>query len=50
MAHDKHGTEGLYDPATAPSPDNSSMTGTQLILLMGATLLAALIVLNIVSG
>jgi hypothetical protein len=38
------------DPATLPAKDGSSMSGIQLIAIMGVTLLAALIFLDLVSG
>jgi hypothetical protein len=38
------------DPATAPAKDGSSFSGIQLVAIMGVTLLAALIFLDLVSG
>jgi hypothetical protein len=49
MSHG-HDAPPAFDPATAPHPDESGLTGAQLIALMGAALLAALIFLDIVSG
>ena len=45
-----HGEAPAPDPATLPPSDGSSLTGLQLVALMGATLLAALIFLDVVSG
>jgi hypothetical protein len=39
-----------FDPATGPSPDTTSLTGAQLMAIMGAALLAAIIFLDIISG
>ncbi len=50
MAQENHGPKVPYDADTAPSPDGSSLSGRQLVLLMGATLIAAILVLNFVSG
>jgi hypothetical protein len=38
------------DPVTLPQSDGSSLTGIQLVALMGTALLAALIFLDLVSG
>ncbi len=45
-----HAPTTAHDPATLPPADGVNLTGTQLIILMGATLLAALIFLDVVSG
>ncbi len=45
-----HAPATSTDPDTHPAKDGSSLSGLQLILLMGGTLLAALIFLDIVSG
>jgi hypothetical protein len=38
------------DPATLPPSDGSSLTGIQLVAIMGVTLVVALIFLDLVSG
>jgi hypothetical protein len=38
------------DPATLPQTDGSTFSGPQLIAIMGAALLAAIIFLDLVSG
>jgi hypothetical protein len=38
------------DSSTAPPADGVNLSGSQLIMLMGATLAAALIFLDLVSG
>jgi len=38
------------DPETLPPSDGSGLTGIQLVIIMGVTLTAALIFLDLVSG
>jgi hypothetical protein len=39
-----------HDPETAPPPDRSHLSALQLVAIMGGTLLAAVVVLYVVSG
>ena len=50
MAESSHGKDPEFDSTTNPPSDGSNLSGIQLVLLMGGTLLAALIFLDIVSG
>lgn len=50
MSQDTHAAKPAVDPETLPPKDGSNLTGLQLVVLMGATLLAAIIFLDVVSG
>jgi len=45
-----HAPEIDPDPATLPPADGISVSGGQLAVIMGVTLLIALVVLDLVSG